>query len=74
MNKIYMKKYIIHGIIIYIIIVTILMFVKPSFMYDYDENKFFKFGNTIGKTIFTFPVVSISISVIIGIIILQINK
>ena len=47
-------------LIIYIIIVTMLIIIKPEFMYCHDTNEFRTFGYDDGKTLLPFSVVSIA--------------
>ena len=60
-----------YAIIIYILIVVGIYLYKPSFMYDYENNKFKEFGFTEEKTMFSLPVMAIILSIIIYLVILH---
>ena len=57
-----------YGILLYIIIIASLVFIKPNFIYDQNENKYKEFGTTSDKTIFTLPVISIVLAIMISVI------
>jgi hypothetical protein len=59
---------------VYIIIIILLVFFKPNFIYDNDTKKFRQFGTNKGNTIFSLPVLSIFLAVILYIIFLSIDK
>lgn len=58
---------IIYGIILYVIIITTLVFTKPSFIYDHNKNRYKEFGSDVDKTIFTLPTISIFLAILIAI-------
>lgn len=58
---------IIYGIILYVIIIIVLVFTKPSFVYDYNKAKYREFGTDNDKTIFTLPIISIFFAIFIAI-------
>lgn len=55
-------------IIVFIIIIIIILVVKPKFMYDKKKNKFKQFGCGHHKTLLPFPMVSITLCIIIYIL------
>ena len=55
----------VNAIIIYIILMTILIIIKPDFLYDHQNNKFREFGDGPGQTYFTILVTGIFASIII---------
>jgi hypothetical protein len=59
---------------VYIIIIILLVFLKPNFIYDKTIQKFRQFGTNKGNTIFSLPVLSIFLAVILYIIFLWIDK
>ena len=59
---------------VYIIIIILLVYLKPKFIYDNDTKKFRQFGINKGNTIFSLPVLSIFLAVILYIIFLSIDK
>lgn len=62
-----------YGIILYIIIIITLVFLKPQLIYDNIKKKYKEFGITENCTIFTLPILSVFIALIIstGTILLQ---
>jgi len=62
-----------NAIIFYILIISIILLLKPSFMYDEKTNKFKSFGCNDDQTIFSFPVISIIIAIILYLIFLLID-
>lgn len=60
-------------IIFYIIIFSIILIIKPSFMYCDKTNKFKQFGCQEGQTIFCLPLITISIGIILYIFFLFIE-
>lgn len=61
-----------NAILFYIIIIFILLITKPSFMYCHKTNKFKPFGLGENKTIFSFPLVSISSGILLYLLFLTI--
>ncbi len=59
---------------VYIIIIILLIIFKPSFIYDRKLKKFRQFGTSKGNTIFTLPVLSILLAVLLYLMFLSINK
>ena len=59
---------------IYIIIIISLIYFKPEFIYDKKTKKFKQFGIGKGCTIFSLPILSIILAVILYIIFLWIDK
>lgn len=57
-------------IIFYIMIVCILLIIKPSFMYDHKKKCFKTFGTSEGKTVFSFPVITIGSGILLYLIFL----
>lgn len=55
-------------IIVFIVIIIIILLTKPSFMYDRRKNKFKQFGCGHHKTLLPFPLVSITLCIIIYIL------
>ena len=64
------EKILYASIIIYIIVMITIIFIKPNFIYDNNEKKFKSFGFDNDKTIFTMPVLSLTICVAIYMILL----
>lgn len=58
-----------YGILLYIIIVAILVFYKPEFIYDHKRGKYKEYGTTGDKIIFTLPVIAILLALVISIFI-----
>jgi uncharacterized membrane protein len=54
-----------YAIIIYIIIIVFLVITKPEFMYDHENKQYKEFGMTKNKTLFSLPVLSITIAIVI---------
>lgn len=65
MNK---NNYIFYAIIIYIIIISLLIIIKPNFIYDHDNLKFKKFGHSKDKTLFSIGILAIVLAIIVIII------
>jgi len=63
-----------YGIVLYIIIVSILVLTKPSFIYNKQTNKYKEFGNSEDKTLFTLPVISIMSAVFIAIVMIMLSN
>jgi len=61
-------------ILIYIISVISIYYIKPMFMYSYKENKFKSFGFGLDKTPLSFPILSISLAIILYIIFSTVNS
>jgi len=59
---------------IYIIIIILLVYLKPDFIYDKKTKKFRQFGTDKGNTIFSLPVLSILLAVVLYLLFLSINK
>jgi hypothetical protein len=59
---------------IYIIIIIGLIYFKPEFIYDKKTKKFKQFGINKGNTIFSLPVLSILLAVVLYILFLWIDK
>ncbi len=57
-----------NSIIVYIIIMLLLIYNKPSLIYDKKTKKFKQFGMTHGKSILSLPVFAILISIVTYII------
>ena len=52
-------------LLFYMIIVTILLILKPEFMYSEKQKKFKSFGMGKGKTLFCLPIISIGSAIIL---------
>ncbi len=59
---------------VYIIIIILLVYFKPNFIYDNQIKKFRQFGTNKGNTIFSLPVLSIFLAVLLYIVFLSIDK
>lgn len=59
---------------LYIIIIIGLIYFKPEFIYDKKTKKFKQFGINKGSTIFSLPVLSILLAVVLYIIFLWVDK
>lgn len=46
-----------NAIFFYIILILLILFIKPSFMFDYQENKYKSFGVEHNQTIFSFTTI-----------------
>ena len=68
------KSNLYYSILLYIIIVSILVFTKPSFTYDKEQEKYKEFGTTDGKTIFTLPIISILTALLIASLAAMLNS
>lgn len=55
-------------IILYIIIIIMLVFLKPSFLYDVERQQYKEFGTGENQTIYTLPVVAIVTAIIFAVI------
>jgi hypothetical protein len=62
-----------NSVILYILIITMILVIKPSFMYDYDNHTFKLFGLGDNKTIYAYPVVTIGSAVLLYIFFLLIS-
>lgn len=60
-------------IIFYILITSIILVLKPKFMYCYESNKFKSFGFGEGKTLISFPVISIMSGIMLYFVFLWID-
>jgi len=58
----------------YILVMLILIFIKPEFMYSKKNKKYKKLGYKKNQTLFTMPILSILIAIIIYIFVLLIHK
>ena len=56
----------------YILIILLLIYFKPDFIYDKKRDKFRKFGINKNKTLFTFPVIAILLPILLYTIFLTI--
>ena len=63
-----------YGILLYIIIVALLVFTKPDFIYDHTKSKYKEYGTAGNKTIFTLPILSIILAIFIAIIVVVTGK
>lgn len=54
-----------NAIIFYIILIILVIVIKPKFIYNYKINKFKPFGYDDGQTLFPFPFVCISGSIML---------
>lgn len=55
-------------IIVFVILTIIVLIIKPTFMYDYENKKLKQFGCGQDQTLLSFPLFSISCAIIIYII------
>lgn len=55
----------INTIIIYILLICIIVLIKPEFIYSYDKNEFKQFGCREDQTLFTLPIVGLSLAFIL---------
>lgn len=62
------SNYTLYSILIYVIIIILLVMMKPSFIYDNDKKQYRQFGRTKDKTIFTLPVISVFLAVVLVIL------
>jgi Ca2+/H+ antiporter len=62
-----------NSIIFYILTISIILLLKPKFMYCYKTNKFKTFGFGKHKTFFSFPCVAIILSILFYMIFLWIE-
>ena len=63
-----------YGILLYIIIVALLVFTKPNFIYDHAKSKYKEYGTAENKTIFTLPIISVLLAIFIAIIVVVTGK
>lgn len=63
-----------YGILLYIIIVASLVFIKPDFIYDNKKSKYKEYGTTGNKTIFTLPIISVLLALLIAVIVATTSK
>ncbi len=63
-----------YGILLYIIIVAMLVFAKPDFIYDHKKSKYKEYGTTENKTIFTLPIIAVLLAILIAIVIVMSSK
>lgn len=63
-----------YGILLYIIIVALLVFTKPDFIYDHRKGKYKEYGTTGTKTIFTLPVIAVLLAIFIAIVVVITTK
>lgn len=54
----------------YILMILLIIFTKPSFMFDYQENKYKSFGVEHNQTLFTFTTVVLGGGIIIYLVFL----
>lgn len=54
-----------NAILFYILFIIIIVVVKPEIMYNHKTNKFKSFGFSDNETLFAFPIVSLSIAVLL---------
>lgn len=52
-------------LLFYIIIVTLILLLKPKFMYSYKKNRFKSFGFGKHKTLFCLPIICISSGILL---------
>jgi hypothetical protein len=62
-----------NSIIVYIIIISLLIYNKPKIIYDKKTKKFKQFGMTEGKSILSLPILVILISIVTYIIFFYIS-
>jgi len=63
-----------NSILIYLIIIFLVIYNKPNFIYDKKRRKFKQFGLTNGRTIISLPILSIIIAVITYVIFFYIEQ
>ena len=63
-----------NSIIVYIILVLLLIYSKPSVIYDKKTKKFKQFGMQKGKSILSLPILAILIAIITYVIFLHFEK
>jgi len=63
-----------NSIIVYIIVIIIIIYNKPNFIYDKKRNKFKEFGLEHNKSIITLPILSIILAVVTYIIFFYIEQ
>lgn len=63
-----------NSILIYLIILILVIYNKPNFIYDKKRNKFKEFGLSNDKSIISLPILSIMIAVITYIIFFYIEQ
>ena len=59
---------------VYIIIIVLLIYFKPNFLYDHKKNQFKSFGLDKNSTIFSLPILSIFLAFIIYLVFSWIDK
>ena len=59
---------------VYIIIIVLLIYFKPNFLYDHKKNQFKSFGLDKNSTIFSLPLLSIFLAFIIYLVFSWIDK
>jgi hypothetical protein len=59
---------------VYIIIIILLIYFKPNFLYDKKQKQFKSFGLDKNSTIFSFPILSIFLAILIYFIFSIIDK
>ena len=59
---------------LYILVMLILILIKPKFLYSKKNKKYKKFGYKKNQTLYTLPILSVIIAVIIYIFVLLIHK
>lgn len=60
--------------VVYLIVITILVVVRPEFMYNKKKDQFREFGTTDGKTPFTLPVMAVMTAVIVHVVITIVQR
>lgn len=62
-----------NAVIMYILIITVILIMKPSFMYDYQNNTFKLFGIGDNKTIYAYPTVTLCSALLLYIFFLLVS-
>jgi len=70
----YIMSSLFNSILIYLLIMFLVIYNKPNFIYDKKRRKFKQFGLTNGRTIISLPILSIIIAVITYVIFFYIEQ
>jgi hypothetical protein len=68
------KNSLFNSIIIYIILILLIIYHKPNFIYDKKRKKFKEFGMSSDKSIIPLPILSILLAIIVYIIFFYIEQ
>lgn len=61
-------------LLVYFVVMTAIVYSKPDFVYDHDEDKYREFGTGEGKTLATLPVLGFGLAIVFYLLFLRYKR